>query len=170
MKGDITKQRDVDAVVSAIAVNMDATGALNRSLIKAAGREFDEFILDKIYKPRPGDTYVVPGFNLPVKNVIFVVSPVMRDNFAKEDVHLLRCYRHAMEMAHNMGLRKIAFAALGTGRDGYPLERAVRLAFRGIMDRMTPDFDEVRIVCNSDRVFDAFLNRLKKYGQIKTGR
>lgn len=168
-KGDLAKQGDVDAIVSSIMTNMDVSGSLNQCLINNAGMAFDEFILENIYKPRPGDTYVVPGFNLPVKNVIFVVTPVWKDGFDKEDAYLLRCYRHAMEMAQNMGLRKIAFPALGTGHYGYPLERAARLAIRGIMERMSEDFQDVRIICNKDKVFDAFLDRLKKYGSVKTG-
>lgn len=169
VRGDITQQSDVDAIVSTIMTDMDADGSLNQSLIAAAGHAFDEFILDNIYKPRPGDTFVVPGFALPVKNVIFVVTPVWRDDFDKEDVYLLRCYRHAMEMAQNMGLKKIAFPALGTGRRGYSLDRAVRLALQGIMDRMHEDFAEVRIVCNDDRIFEAFIERLKKYGTVRPG-
>ncbi len=167
-KGDITKQTDVDAIVVSVKADMEMDGTLGQSLIEAAGQQFDEFILENIYKPRPGDTYVVPGFNLPVKNVIFVVTPVWRDNFDKEDVYLLRCYRHAMEMAYNMGLRKIAFAALGTGHNGYPLERAARLALKGISDRLKPEFDEVRVVCNTEVVFDAFKRRLQKYGSVKS--
>lgn len=169
VKGDITQQADVDAIVSTLMANMDVDGTLNRSLIEAAGQAFDEFVLDNIYKPRPGDTFVVPGFNLPVKNVIFVVTPLWRDNFDKEDVYLLRCYRHALELARNMGLKKVAFAALGTGSRGYSLDRAARLAIQGIMDRMQDDIAEVRIVCNDDKVYDAFLERLKKYGTVKLG-
>ena len=70
MKGDLARQADVDAIVATINSNMDADGSLNQCLIAAAGQAFDEFILDNIYKPRPGDTIVVPGFGLPVKNVI----------------------------------------------------------------------------------------------------
>jgi len=168
-RGDITKESDVDAIVTTIMTDMDVSGRLNQSLILAAGQEFDEFILNNIFKPRPGDTYVTPGFNLPVKNVIFVVTPVWHDNFAKEDVYLLRCYRHALEMARNMGLKKIAFPALGTGTQGYAHDRAARLAIHGIMDRIQEDIDEVRIVCNDERVYEAFLDRLKKYGTLKPG-
>jgi len=167
-KGDITQQDDVDAIVSSIMANMEVGGALNQSLMDAAGKAFDEFILENIYKPRPGDTYVVPGFNMAVKNVIFVVSPVWKDDFAREDVHLLRCYRHAMEIAYNMGLKKVAFPALGTGKNGYAPEKAARLALKGIMDRMQPEFEEVRIVCNDSKIFNIFVERLKKYGPVKT--
>ncbi len=162
--GDITKESDVDAIVSVIPINMDVGGSLNQSLIAAAGQALDEFILDNIFKPRPGDTFVAPGFGLPVKNIIFVVTPLWRDNFDKEDVHLLRCYRHAMELARNMGLRRIAFPAIGMGRRGYPPERAARLALQGVMDRMQDDVGEVRIVCDDDKVYNAFAERLKKLG------
>ncbi|PJB69070.1 MAG: macro domain-containing protein [Alphaproteobacteria bacterium CG_4_9_14_3_um_filter_47_13] len=162
VKGDITKQDDVDAIVSSLTVTMDPGGSLNRSIFKAAGKAFDEFILDNIYKPRPGDCYAVPGFNLSVANVLFVITPDWQDGIDREDVYLLRCYRQALKTAHNMGLRKIAFPALGTGHHGYPVERAARLALRGIRERMSRDLEEVRVVCDGEKVFQAFLGRLKK--------
>ncbi len=167
-KGDITQQDDVDAIVSSIMSDMNMEGSLNQSLIKAAGHHFDEFILDNIYKPRPGDTYVVPGFDLPVKNVIFIVTPVWKDDFDKEEAYLLRCYRHAMESVRRKGFKKVAFPALGTGYHGYAPDKAARLAIKGIMDRMVPEIEEVRIICNTDKIFDVFLKRLKKMGDVKT--
>ena len=161
--GDITKQDDVDAIVSAIKTNMDVSGSLNQSLIKAAGHNFDNFILENIYKPKAGDVYAVPGFNLPVEHVLFVVTPPLKDTFERDDVYLLRSYRQPLKMAANMKLKKIAFPALGTGKDGYPPERAARLAIRGIMDRMSDDFAEVRIVCDQEKTFGAFSERLRKY-------
>lgn len=162
VKGDITKQDDVDAIASCISVNMVIEGSLNKALVAAAGQAFDDFILENIYKPKAGDAYAVPGFGLPAKNVIFVVTPLWRDGFTREDVHLLRCYRHAMEMLRNMGLKTIAFPAMGAGRQGYPPERASRLAIRGIMERMDEDIAEVRIVCDNDRNYSAFSQRLTK--------
>lgn len=168
IKGDITKQSDVDAIVSSIGSDLEVNGSLNESIIKAAGSDLDNFLLENIYKPRPTDTYVVPGFNLPTGNVIYVVTPPKRDEFDRADVHLLRCYRLSMKIAQQMKLKKIAFPALGTGNNGYPLARATRLAIKGIMERITPSFEEVRIVCNRDETFDSFLERLKKYGTLET--
>ena len=62
-KGDITKQTSVDAIVSALPYNLDVSGSINKAIVSAAGHDFDNFILENIYKPKPGDTYVVPGFN-----------------------------------------------------------------------------------------------------------
>lgn len=167
VKGDLARQADVDAIVTSVMANLDVSGTLNQSLIEAAGKPFDQFIRDNIHKPRAGDTYVMPGFKLPVAHVIVVVTPVWKDSFDKEDAYLLRCYRHAMEIASNMGLRKIAFAALGTGHHGYPPGRAARLAIKGIMERLHPGFDEVRIVCHNDKILGTFHDRLRKYGPRK---
>ncbi len=163
VRGDLTRQDDVDAIVTSIMTNLDTDGPLNRALIAAAGNGFDEFILENIYKPKPGDVYVLPGFDLPVDHVIMTVLPFWKDNFDREDAYLLRCYRHAMQTAVKMNLRRIAFPALCTGRYGYPLERATRLAIRGIMERMTPSVHEVRIVCNREETYESFSKRLKRY-------
>ena len=166
-KGDITKVDGMDAIVTAIFCNMDIVGSLNKSIIKAAGHEFDEFLLNNIFKPKPGDSFAVPGFKLPVDNVIIVAMPAHRDNFDREDFHLLRCYRHAMEVAVKMGMKNVAYPAIGTGQYGYPVDRAVRLAFKGIIERITGDIEQVKIVCNEQETFEAFNKRLNKYNRNK---
>ena len=75
MKGDITRQEGLDAIVSTITPDFDMGRSLNTMLLTVAGEDLDEFILENIYKPRPGDCFAVPGFSLPVKHVIFVVMP-----------------------------------------------------------------------------------------------
>lgn len=160
IKGDITLQDDVDAIVSTIGTDIDVGGSLNRAVIAAAGEKLDDFILEHVYKPRTGDVFAVPGFNLPVKNVIFVVTPPWRSGFEREDRDLLRCYRHAMQLAERMDLRRIAFPLLGTGKDKFPLQRAARLAVQGIKERLNKHFDEIRIVCNRDETFDAVSDSL----------
>lgn len=160
--GDLTAQTDVDAVVTAMPSDFDFSGSMNRALIEKAGEKLDEFILENIYKPRIGDAFAVPGFALPVRHLIFVVVPPWRSGFERENRDLLRCYRHALGLAQEMGLKKIAFPALGTGRHGYPVKRAARLALQGIRERIGDDIEEVRIVCNRDEVFEAFRDRFAK--------
>lgn len=166
MKGDLTGQDDVDVLVAAMPSDFDFSGSMNRALIEKAGEKLDEFILENIYKPRLGDAFALPGFALPAQHVIFVVVPPWRSGFERENRDLLRCYRHALGLARQMGLKKIAFPALGTGRNGYPVRRAARLAFQGIMDRIGDDIEEVRIVCNKDEVFEVFKDRMQKEGLL----
>jgi O-acetyl-ADP-ribose deacetylase (regulator of RNase III) len=75
---------------------------------------------------------------------------------------MLRSYRNVLKKADSLGMKKIAFPALCTGRHGYALERAARLAARGITEGMPKNFGEVRVVCDKDKVFEAFSERLQK--------
>jgi len=162
--GDITEQDDVDAIVSTIPADLDCSGKLNTSLIEKAGEQLDEFILENIYKPQPGDVFAVPPFNLPVKHIIYTVTPDWRDDLNRESPSLLRCYRRPMRMARNMNLKSMAFPALGTGTFTFPHDRAARLAVEGILARMDEKFDEIRIVCNDKKLYDVFRKRLLKDG------
>lgn len=164
IEGDLTQQGDVDVIVGAIPSTLKVNGSLNQALIAAAGAQLDEFIVENIYKPRAGDVFEVPPFNLPAPHVFFAVTPDWKIVLEREDRDLVRCYRAAMQMAENRGLKKIAFPALGTGKRQYPVRRAARLAIQGIMDRMTDHFDEVRIICNRRDQYDAFAGWLKHYG------
>lgn len=156
VQGDLTRQVDVDAIVAAIPVNLDVSGSLNTALIAAAGQRMDDFMLEHVFKPRPGDIVAVPAFNLPVRHILYAVTPDWRDGFNREDRDLIRCYRGAMETAKQMGLARIAFAALGTGSRKFPVRRAARLGLIGILDRLDESFEEVRIVCNKPETLKAF--------------
>jgi O-acetyl-ADP-ribose deacetylase (regulator of RNase III) len=143
---------------------MKMQGSLNQAVMAAAGEKLDEFIVENIYKPRAGDAFAVPGFNLPVKHIIYAVTPLWKSGFSGEDRDLLHCYRRAMELVWRMGLKSVAFPALGTGKDKFPVPRAARLGIQGIMERMTPKIDEVRIVCSRDDTYKAFEERLAHEG------
>lgn len=163
VEGDLTEQRDVDAIVGLIPASLDVGGSLNQALIRAAGERLDDFILDNIYKPRPGDVFAVPPFALPVRHILFAVTPEWKDGIDREDRDLVRCYRGIMQLATNMKLHRLAFPALGTGKRKYPIRRAARLGVQGIMDRMSPAFGEIRIVCNRRETYDAFQEAIENY-------
>ena len=164
IEGDLTQQGDVDAIVASMSTGLKIDGSLNQALIRAAGQQFDDFIVENIYKPRPGDVVEVPSFNLPAPRVFFAITPEWRDSLDFEDRDLIRCYRWAMQLAERMKLKRLAFPALGTGHKKYPLRRAARLGVQGIMDRMSPGFEEIRIVCNRREQYDAFTEWLRYYG------
>jgi O-acetyl-ADP-ribose deacetylase (regulator of RNase III) len=164
VKGDITKQTGTDAIVAGVYPDMKLEGSLNAALKEAAGTELDKFIIEHIPKPMSGDAFATPPFNLPVWHIIYVVQPRWRDGFYHEDVQQLRCFRSAMALAERMKLKSIAFPALGTGKKKFPVPRAARIALQGIIDRASPQFEEVRIICNRDETYEAFTERLKALG------
>lgn len=162
--GDITKQQGLEALTTAIPLNMDMDDRLNRAVTAGAGAQLDEFILENIYKPRVCDVFAVPGFNLPVKYLFCAMVPNWDDTLGFEERDLMRCYRHATELARRLGVKRFALPAMGAGRDQLPPMRVARLALTGIMDRLVPPIEEVRIVCDRDEMITAFYSRLQKQG------
>lgn len=162
--GDITKQQGLDALTTAIPLSLNMDSSLNRAVNAAAGAQLDEFILENIYKPRVCDVFAVPGFALPVKYLFCAMVPNWDDELGSEGRDLMRCYRHATQLAVQLGIKRFAVPAMGAGKDQVPLMRVARLAITGIMDRLTPALDEVRIVCDRDELVTAFWHRLHKHG------
>lgn len=162
-QGDITRQ-DVDAIVSVLPQNLEYSGTLNASILAAAGGKLDEFVLEHIYKPRPGDIYAVPGFNLPCRHILFCILPHWRSDFDREDKHLLIACRKAMELTRAMCLRSIAFPPLATGKHGYPIQKTARLMVSAVLERMEESIEEVRIVCPDEKAAGVFRERLLAMG------
>ena len=162
--GDLVEQDDVDAIVAGIPVNLDMGGGLNQSILAAAGAQIDDFILEHIYKPRPGDVFAVPPFNLPIQHILYAVTPLWKDSIGPEDRDLIRCYRAAMQMARQMELRRVAFAGLGAGVREFPIKRAARLGLNAILDRLDESFAEIRIVAYRDDVYTAWDGILRYNG------
>lgn len=161
IEGDITQQTGVDAIATAIDINFDTSRSLNRAIINAAGQELDDFIVENIYKPRIGDVHALPGFKLPVKNILVAFTPVWRAGVDGEDRDLLRCYRGIYETASLMKIKTLAIPAIGTGKHKFPVVRAARLALQAMKERMPDCVDELRIVCNKKANYDAFAERLR---------
>jgi O-acetyl-ADP-ribose deacetylase (regulator of RNase III) len=162
--GDITKQSDVDVIATSIPVNLDVSSPINAAIIKAAGADLDNFILENIYKPRVGDVHPVPPFDLPYKYIFCAIMPLWDTSLGFEDRDLTRCYRNSIELATRLNIERIAMPAMGAHARAQPLPRLARLALSGIMDRMTDDIKEVRIVCDDDNQITAFYDRLQKLG------
>ena len=160
VQGDITRQK-MDAIVTFIPQNLEYRGEINAAILAGAGERLDEFVLENIYKPRPGDIYAVPGFDLPCGHIFFCVVPPWRDDIDRPDRYLLNACRRAMETAHEMGLKTIAFPPLGSGWRGFPKPRAARLMLQGISERLDEGFEEVRIVARTERTLDVFRERLR---------
>lgn len=164
VSGDFVAQ-DVDAIIAAIPPTLEAKDGPDAAILAAAGPDFDSAMLESVYRPRAGDVFALPGFRLKARHVIFGVIPDWRTEFECEDRHLLACYRGAVQMATAMGLKTLAFPGLLLpGNKGFPPRRAVRIAVRGIMDRMVPAIREVRIVCEDAEIQREYSERLAAVG------
>ena len=163
IQGDIAQQ-EVDAIAILISQKMEFRGGINSSVMQACGHNLDEFILDHIYKPKIGDVYALPAFDLPTKHIIVGVLPHFRTEFDMSDSHLSGVVRKIMELSRCMLLKTIAFPPLASGKHGYPPQKAARLVCQGITDRIDDSFEEIRIVCNDKQMLDIFDHKLRVVG------
>ncbi len=152
--------QNTDAIVTLIPQNLEYRGSINEALLEASGEQLDEFVLDNIFKPRPGDIYAVPSFNLRSAHIFFNVVPVWRTEFDLQDKFLLNAARKSLELATQMGLSSISIPPMGAGRKAFPKPRAARQIVQGIIDRLNDDIEEVRIICNTEDMLDIFRERL----------
>jgi O-acetyl-ADP-ribose deacetylase (regulator of RNase III) len=136
IEADITTL-EVDAIVNAANERLLGGGGVDGAIHRAAGRE----LLDAcraIPEVRPGvrcptgESRITSGFNLPAHFVIHTVGPVWHGGRSGEPDLLASCYRSALALAREHGVRSIAFPAISCGVYGYPLDDAARIAVREV--------------------------------------
>lgn len=134
VRGDITRQPDIDAVVNAANAQLRPGGGVAGAIHRAAGPG-----LDRECRPlapiRPGEAVITGAHDLPNRHVIHCLGPVYgRDEPAQE--LLASCYRNALRLAEEKGLVSVAFPSISTGAFGYPMEDAARVAIDTVRQEM----------------------------------
>jgi len=160
--GDITRQR-VDAIVNAANSSLLAGGGVCGAIHRVAGPELED-ACRAIGGCPTGQARITPGFRLPARFVIHAVGPVWRGGGNGEDDLLGSAYRSSMELAHERGLRSIAFPSISTGIYGFPVERAARIAVRELhaaAERFL-EITTVRIVAFGEPTWQAFQRAMEE--------
>jgi O-acetyl-ADP-ribose deacetylase (regulator of RNase III) len=86
-----------------------------------------------------GSAKITRGYALPARHVIHAVGPVWRGGRADEEDLLASCYRTALVLAADHGLRSIAFPAISTGIYAFPADRAARIAVGTVVSEISAD-------------------------------
>jgi O-acetyl-ADP-ribose deacetylase (regulator of RNase III) len=147
---DIT-QEAVDAIVNAANERLLGGGGVDGAIHRAAGPQLLEECR-KIGGCPTGEARITKGYKLPARYVIHTVGPVWHGGDKGEPEKLAACYRNALELAVESGVKTIAFPGISTGIYGYPLESATRLAMTTVKSCLAtmPSIEEVRFVTFGD--------------------
>jgi O-acetyl-ADP-ribose deacetylase len=141
VRGDITRQPDMDAVVNAANAQLRSGGGVAGAIHRAAGPGLERECA-ALAPIRPGQAVITGAHKLPNRYVIHCLGPVYGMDEPAEGL-LAACYRNALRLADRAGVVSIAFPALSTGAFGYPIEPAARVAFAAILDEI-PRLSSVR--------------------------
>jgi O-acetyl-ADP-ribose deacetylase (regulator of RNase III) len=157
VRGDLTTLA-VDAIVNAANTSLLGGGGVDGAIHRAAGPELVE-ACRALGGARTGEVKATPGFRLPARVVFHAVGPVWRGGGAGEPALLAACYAGALRLAAERGLRTVAFPSISTGRYGYPVAEAARVAVAAVRDGLSrhPGLEQVVLCCFSEDDRAAYL-------------
>ncbi|HEX3805908.1 MAG TPA: O-acetyl-ADP-ribose deacetylase [Gaiellaceae bacterium] len=153
VRGDITAQ-DVDAIVNAANATLLGGGGVDGAIHRAAGPELlEECRL--LGGCNAGDAKATHGGRLAARYVIHTVGPVWHGGDHGEPELLASAHRRSLDVARELGVRKVAFPAISCGVYGYPVAQAAAIAVETVRAH-GHDLDLVRFVLFNDEAYNAF--------------
>lgn len=160
VKGDITRQSDMEAVVNAANAQLLPGGGVAGAIYSAAGPE-----LAKESEPlgpiHPGEAVITRAYNLPNQHIIHCLGPVYGMD-KPEHILLANCYINSLRLADRKGIGSIAFPAISTGAFGYPVEAAAVVSLNSIVSQITylNNIKVIRMVLYDETAFDTHIEKL----------
>lgn len=161
-QGDITGWRG-DAVVNAANTSLVMGAGVAGAIAKRAGPTVQREALEKA-PVGLGEAVRTRAGLLPAKFVIH--AAVMAEDRKTDDEIIRRATRAALANAESIGLKSIAFPALGTGVGRVPYDRAAAVileeATTYLSGRKTPRLKRVAFVLYDDAAMESFRNALNE--------
>jgi O-acetyl-ADP-ribose deacetylase (regulator of RNase III) len=143
VRGDITLQEDVAAVVNAANAQLRSGGGVAGAIHRAAGPGL-ESEARPLAPISPGEAVITGGHNLPNRYVIHTLGPVYGQDRPEAEL-LANCYRNSLALAEENELDSIAFSAISTGVFGYPVEEAAEVALATVVEE-AQKLEHVRLI------------------------
>lgn len=160
IKGDITDIK-VDGVVNAANNTLLGGGGVDGAIHKKGGPSILEQT-KKIGGCPTGEARITSGGNLPSKYIIHAVGPIYSGRDHDEEM-LYNAYLNSLILASEYRLRTIAFPSISTGAYGYPIEDAVEIAIRSILDYLDKnnDIEKIIFVLFNDRDYSIYIKNFQ---------
>ncbi|UJR19316.1 hypothetical protein I4U23_022445 [Adineta vaga] len=136
-KGDITKAKDVDAIVNAANGALRHPGGVDKAIFVAAGPELDQerkYILAEnngLAIP-PGRAVKTTAGRLPYKGIIHAIGPQYSDGHHNEHSLLFSTILSSLRLAENEQYHSIAMPAISAATYGFPLQNCTNIVIRAI--------------------------------------
>jgi len=148
-QGDITKL-SIDIIVNAANTSLLGGGGVDGAIHRAGGPE----ILDECRAIRNrqggckvGEAVYTTAGNLEAQYVIHTVGPKWNNGQSNEAEKLRNCYRNALRIADELGMKRIAFPNISTGIYGYPKQEAATIAVETVQQYTSKSLEQVVFVC-----------------------
>lgn len=132
IKGDITRQKDLSAIVNAANARLAPGGGVAGAIHRAAGSGLAEECRP-MAPIEPGNAVVTGAHKLPNEYVIHCLGPVYGRDEPPSHI-LASCYENALRLAEKHNVDSIGFPAISTGVFGYPVEEAAEVALKAVME------------------------------------
>lgn len=156
-QGDITTLK-CDAIVNAANSKMLGCFCPNHRCIDNCIHTFsgvqlrlacDELMKNQGFDEPTGRAKITPAFNLPCKNVIHTVGPIVSGRLTEKDCELLRsCYRSCLEIAEENKLKSIAFCCISTGEFHFPNRAAAEIAVDTVKQYKQKNQSDIEVIFN----------------------
>jgi O-acetyl-ADP-ribose deacetylase (regulator of RNase III) len=160
--GDITKL-EVDAIVNAANTRLFMGGGVAGAIKRAGGKEIEDEAVAK-GPIRIGEAVETTAGKLKAKYIIH--SPTMELDFKTDEKKIRLAVRAALKKADELGLKSMAFPALGTGVGGFPKAKAARMMVEEVktyIDAGTKLKEIILVDINRDQV-DWFEKEIARLG------
>ena len=164
VRGDITKIKDVDAIVNAANRTLLGGGGVDGAIHRAAGRKLLEECRT-LNGCDTGDAKLTGAYDLPCSYVIHTVGPIWHGGAHGEAELLSSCYRRSLQVAAERGIRRIAFPSISTGVYHYPVKEAACIAVETVSKFLAehPDaFEVVEWILFDDKTMQVYEQAIEK--------
>jgi len=158
LKGDLTRVT-ADAIVNAANNALWMGGGVAGALKRAGGNEIEEEAVGR--GPIPVGEAVATGAGA-LKAHYVIHAAVMATDLETDEDKIRTATLNSLLCAEELGLKSIAFPALGTGVGGFPYSRAAKAMTDVVNEHLAGGscLEEVLFVLYGDEAFEAFERQL----------